>query len=230
MQSCELLERYAVTKQWTAMERMLAGLSNAGLRRMESVAREQVLPRLDNAPFWDMLLHMVAYKRAAFLSGAVAVEHLARNGTLDFGTESVERLYRHLEETHPASVAKICDMMLPKMQTERQVEDLWKAFHVDDAPTRLAMLLRIDSSLSYFLIFKTLKTADDGDAARRCCAAIIKRNNDRAFNAACILKMYFGLENLSGRFSLQIEPYELSHIDRDFATFQRALDGKRPQL
>ena len=87
-------------RDWTGVERLLGSLSNMELRRMERVMREEVLTRLDNGLFWETLLHIIIYKRAAFLSGVVAVEHLARDGTLDFGNEWVKRLYEYLRETN----------------------------------------------------------------------------------------------------------------------------------
>ena len=222
--------RLVVLRDWDGLERMLHSLSNMELRRMERVMREEVLPTLDNALFWEALLHLIIYKRSAFIAGVVAVEHLAKDGTLDFRTESVNRLYEHLRETDEASVVKLCNMMLPQLRTEAQVMEMWRAFHVDGEVARLGMLLKVDSELSYYLLFKTLKLVEDKAVARKCCATLIRRQDDRAFNAVCIIKAYFGLDDLPGRFSLKIEPYELSHIDRDFDTFRHALGGKRPRL
>ena len=80
--------------------------------------------------------------------------------------------------------------MLPALQTEVQVMGLWSAFHVENEVTRLTMLLKVDSPLSYYLIFKTLKLIEDKVVARKCCMSLIKRQDDRAFNAVCIIKAY----------------------------------------
>ena len=217
-------------RDWEGLARMLSGLSNMELRRMERVMREEVLTKLENEPFWETLLHIIIFKRAAFLSGASAVEHLAEDGTLDFETEGVRRLYEHLRETNAESLVKICNIMLPALKDEKQVAGAWKAFHIDDEVTRLSMLLKVDSTLSYFLIFKILKMIEDKVIAHRCCTTLMRRQDDRAFNAVSLIKAYFGLDDLSGRFSLSIEQYELSHIDRDFATFEHVLNGKRPRI
>ena len=217
-------------RDWEGLGRMLRSLSNMEFRRMERVMREEVLTELDNEAFWETLLHIIIYKRAGFISGATAVGHLATDGTLNFEAEGVKLLYEHLKETDEGSIVKLCNMMLPALQTEAQVMGLWSAFHVENEVTRLTMLLKVDSPLSYYLIFKTLKLIEDKVVARKCCMSLIKRQDDRAFNAVCIIKAYFRLDDLPGRFSMKIEPYELSHIDRNYDTFCHVLDGKRPKV
>ena len=230
MENRERVMQFVGTRDWDGLGRMLSSLSNREFKRMECVMRENVLPRLENGLFWEILLHIIIYKRAAFITGVVAVRHLAEDGTLDFEDEHVERLYVHLKETHPESLVKVCNMMMPMLQTKEQVEGMMKAFHVENEVMRLSILLKVDSLLSYHLIFKTLKLIEDKVIARKCCMSLIKRQNDMAFNAVSLIKTYFGLDDLPARFSLTIEPYELSHIDRDFDTFRHVLEGKRPKV
>ena len=120
--------------------------------------------------------------------------------------------------------------MLPLMQTEEQAWGLLEAFHVENEVTRLSVLLKVNSPLSYYLIFKTLKLVEDKVIAHKCCMVIIKRGDDKAFNMVSLIKTYFGLDELPARFSLTIEPYELSHIDKDFDAFLHVLNGKRPRI
>ena len=218
------------TRDWEGMTQMLGSLSNMELRRMEHVMREEVLTGLENDLFWETLLHLIIFKRAAFISGVTAVTHLAKDGTLDFEVESVGRLCEHLKATNQESLVKMCNMMVPELRTEAQVMGMFEAFHVENEVTRLAVLLKAEHDLSYYLIFKTLKLIEDKLVARKCCVALMKRQDDRAFNAVCLIKAYFGLDDLPARFSLTIEQYELSHIDRDYNTFIHVLNGKRPRI
>ena len=197
---------------------------------MERVMREEVLTGLENDLFWETLLHLIIFKRAAFISGVTALTHLAKDGTLDFEVESVGRLCEHLKATNQESLVKMCNMMVPELRTEAQVMGMFEAFHVENEVTRLAVLLKAEHDLSYYLIFKTLKLIEDKLVARKCCVALMKRQDDRAFNAVCLIKAYFGLDDLPARFSLTIEQYELSHIDRDYNTFIHVLNGKRPRI
>lgn len=218
------------TRDWEGLTQMLGSLSNMELRRMERVMREEVLTGLENDLFWETLLHLIIFKRAAFISGVTALTHLVKDGTLDFEVKSVDRLCEHLKATNQESLVKMCNMMVPELRTEAQVMGMFEAFHVENEVTRLAVLLKAEHDLSYYLIFKTLKLIEDKLVARKCCVALMKRQDDRAFNAVCLIKAYFGLDDLPARFSLTIEQYELSHIDRDYNTFIHVLNGKRPRI
>ena len=218
------------TRDWDGLTQMLRSLSNMELRRMERVMREEVLTGLENGLFWETQLHIIVFKRAAFISGVTAVAHLAKDGTLDFETEGVRRLYEYLKATNAESLVKMCNMMVPELRTETQVSGMFEAFHVENEVTRLSVLLKAEHDLSYYLIFKTLKLVEDKVIARKCCVTLMKRQDDRAFNVVCLIKAYFGLDDLPARFSLTIEQYELSHIDRDYDTFIHVLNGKRPKI
>lgn len=226
----ERLEQLIGTRDWEGLTQMLGNLSNMELRRMERVMREEVLTGLENDLFWETLLHLIIFKRAAFISGVTALTHLVKDRTLDFEVKSVGRLCEHLKATNQESLVKMCNMMVPELRTEAQVMGMFEAFHVENEVTRLAVLLKAEHDLSYYLIFKTLKLIEDKLVARKCCVALMKRQDDRAFNAVCLIKAYFGLDDLPARFSLTIEQYELSHIDRDYNTFIHVLNGKRPRI
>ena len=230
MANKERVTQLISTRDWEGLTQMLGNLSNMELRRMERVMREEVLTGLENDLFWETLLHLIIFKRAAFISGVTALTHLVKDGTLDFEVESVGRLFEHLKATNQESLVKMCNMMVPELRTEAQVMGMFEAFHVENEVTRLAVLLKAEHDLSYYLIFKTLKLIEDKLVARKCCVALMKRQDDRAFNAVCLIKAYFGLDDLPARFSLTIEQYELSHIDRDYNTFIHVLNGKRPRI
>ena len=230
MTNKERVKQLIGIRDWESLTQMLESLSNMELRRMERVMREDVLGGLENDLFWETLLYLIIFKRAAFISGVTAVTHLAKDETLDFDLESVRRLYEYLKETNEESLVKMCNMMMPELMTEAQVMGMFEALHVENEVTRLSVLLKAEHDLSYYLIFKTLKMIEDKVIARKCCTALMKRQDDRAFNAVCLIKAYFGLDELPARFSLTIEQYELSHIDRDYNTFCHVLEGKRPRV
>lgn len=217
-------------RKWDSLLASLDKLSNMQFRKMEGTLREKVLPQLDNSLFWEALLHLIIYKRQAFISGVLAAKHLADDGTLDFSIPHVQELTAFLYQTKPEAILKLCNMLLPLLKTEEQVTSMFRSLHVERTDTKLAALLRVNSPLSYYAIFKTLKTCDERGLILRCCHALTKRQEDMAYNAACIIKAYFGLDELPGHFSLKIEQYELSHLDRNYDTFMRMLYGKRPKI
>ena len=197
---------------------------------MEAAVRTFVLPELANDLFWETLLHLIIFKRAAFITGAAAIEHLAKDGTLNFNVDSVKQLKTHLQDTHPESITKLANIILPLLKTEKQVEEMFSNLSIGNEVTILTALLKVDSPLSYYLIFKYLKMIDDKGIARKCSLALMKRKDDMAFNAVSLIKTYWFIDDLPARFSLNIEEYELNHIDRSFDNFINIISGKRPKI
>lgn len=226
MNTKERVMQFINARDWQGMKRMLSSLSNTEFRRMESAIRTSVLPELDNGLFWETLLHLIIFKRAAFITGATAIGHLVENGSLSFENDAVKAIYSHLKDTAPDSLTKMVNMMMPIVVGEEQVNSMFANFHIDDEMTRLKILLKVESPMSYYVLFKTLKMMDDKSVARRCALIIIKRNNDMAFNAASLIKTYWDIDDMPARFSLHIEPYELNHIDQNYNNFVNILHGK----
>lgn len=218
-------------RDWDTLSRHFSCMSNMEFRRTESFIRERVLPKLDNEGFWETLLHIIQYRRTAFLACAAGVGNIATSGVLSFDSVHAHALADHLAATHPASLAKLVNIMLPLLQTEQQIEALMQCFLPGDYRARAAALLRLDTPLCYYLLFRTLRHAgEDKQLIAACCQFIIKRGSDTAYNMASLLVAYFGITDVKTRFSLHIEPYELSFIDKNYDTFLRVLQGKRPTI
>lgn len=217
-------------RDWQGLQRLLGGLSNMEFRRAEHVVRTEVLPKLDNDLFWETLLHLIYLKRQAFIAGVTSCEHLVKDGTIKVQNEHTEALYNHLKTTNPESITKIANMLTPQLKTEQQMMDMFNGLHIDNDITRISVLLKTETPLSYYLIFKSLKMLDDRLIARKCCNVLMKRKTDMAFNATSIIKTYWAIDDLPARFSLNIEEFELNHIDRNFSNFVHILNGKRPTI
>lgn len=226
----DIILQFINSHDWEGMKRMLGCLSNMEFRRLEHDVRTYVLPNLPNNLFWETLLHLIIFKRQAFISGVICAEHLIKDGTFNLEVNSVKNIYNHLSQNNPDSLLKMANMLIPYLNTEQQVNCVFNAFHIDNNVTRLATLLKVESPLSYFIIFKILKYLDDHLIATKTCKVLIKRNNDMAFNAVSLIKSYFALHDLPARFSLVIPDYELSHIDKNYKNFLNILSGKRPKI
>jgi len=225
----EKAEQLIARRDWEGLNRMLRGLSNVDFRRMEKTMRVDVLTSLDNDLFWEAILHLIQFKRQAFIAGVTAAKHLAKNDTLSFTCQPVGELVEHLNGTD--TTVKICNMMMPLLENERQVEEMFDALGVADEVTRIAVMLKVNSTLSYYEIFKQLTMMHDSrDIGRRCCLALMRRKDDRSYNMASILRCYFGIEELKSQLALQIEPFELSYLEKNYDNFVHFLEGKRPKI
>lgn len=215
-------------QDWPTLDTLLAHLTNTEFRKAERMLRDEVLPTLPNDDFWAAYLHLIIYKRQAFLSGIRAIGRLAQERTLRFDTPSAQQVADTLDQPQ---ALKVIDMALPLMQNQSQITGLFRLFHIDDERRRVTLLIRIDTPLAYYMLFRALcHIPDNRTLALRCYRFILRRQNDRAYNMASILRTYFGLHEAKEQLSLHIEPYELSYLDRNYERFCYVLDGKRPKI
>lgn len=225
------LRQFILDENWEQVYALFQAMSNTEFRRAEEYVRTAILPQLDNDALWTALLHLVQYRRQAFLSGVLAVHPLAVLSSLRFDVPSAQAFFEYLQQQHPESIQKTVNMILPQLQTEQQMEALFHVTHIEKDQQRIAFLLKVESPQAYHLLFNVLcHLSDNKKLAMDCSHYILKRDNDMAYNMVSILQAYFGLHELRKQFSLHIEPYELSLLDRNEQVFYHLLNGKRPQL
>lgn len=217
-------------QDWEGMERFLSRMNVLDFRKIQTSLRKNYLCKLDNDLFWETYYHLIKHKKQAFLACIIAIEHLAKEKKIDFNNDYVKQISLYLQREHPDAVKSLLNMSVPLMVTEEQIEGLFNAFDID-VRERIAILLKTDTPLTYFVLFKNLKLLQDNKVLmKKCCLFINNKNTDLAKNMACIVKEYFGIHEATGVKSLNIEQYELNYIDRDRDTFINVLQGKRPKL
>ena len=227
MQTAQLRTLFA-QRDWQSLTASLDRLTNAEFRQAERLVRDELMPTLPNDDFWTAYVYLIIYRRQAFLSCIRAVHTLATARSLSFETEAARQVARELDEVN---ALKVIDMALPLLQTEEQISGIFRLFNIDDEQKKVSLLIRIDTPLAYYMLFRTLCHLPDNHAlALRCYRFILRRQNDSAFNMCSILRSYFGLTEAQEQLSLRIEPYELSYLDRSYDRFVHVLNGKRPRL
>jgi len=225
------LRQAIIEADWQKVISTLNSMSNMEFRRAESLLRKSVLPSLDNDSLWLTLYHLISYRRQAFLSGVSSIRHLVNDGSLQFDCEGARLLADYLRTTHPASIQKVLNMCLPLLQNELQVDDLLKTFDTGKESNHIAALLKANTPQCHYALFCSLRQMHEGKPmAMRCAQYYMRQGDDRSYNMAAILKAYFGLDELQGRFSLRIEPYELSLLESGSEAFYYLLDGRRPNI
>lgn len=210
------------------LRRTLDRLSNADFRRVERQVRTELLPTLPNDTFFTTLLYLIIYRPQAFLTGILAVGHLADNSTLDFTVPSARQLAQRLT---PQQAQKMAGMAVPLMRTEPQVAQLLSWLGIEGERSRLAVLLQADSVPAYYHLLLTLiHSADAHVMARQCCLHILRRADDRSVNMAALLHALFQLSDVSVPHALPIHPYELSALESSYQRFETLIGGRRPGL
>ena len=224
----EQLTTYLERDDFEGLRQWLGRLSNSDFRRVERIVREDIMPSLDNERFWEVFRFFAVYRPQAFLPCIASIRHLSDNGTLNFENDDVRKIAKELPES---GISKIVGMALPHLNDENQIEGLFKAFHFNDPFKCVSALIKQDSSLAYYILFKILKhNSDKRDLCVKTCQFMMKKNNDISFNMASILREYFGLQEVKGQFSLKVEHFELNYIDKSFDTFKYVLEGRKPRI
>lgn len=227
----ERLQQLIAEKKWEQLTVLFRGMSNMEFRRSEMHVRRVVLPSLDNDDFWQALNQLVRIRRQAFISGVLAVEAVIRRGRLNLECDGAVQLAQYLCDTHPESLPKVVNMILPMMPDVQSAEQLLQLFRINEARQRIASLLKWESPESYYLLFKTLQHCQDDVALLSSTSRyILRRNNDMAFNMVAIMKAYFSIEGLETQHSLHVEPFEISLLERGADMFFQILNGKRPKV
>ncbi len=224
----EQLTTYIERDDFEGLSQWLGRLSNSDFRRMERNVRENIMSSLDNDRFWELFRFFATYRPQAFLPCIANIRHLVDNGTLKFDNDNVKKISEELSDN---DITKMVGMALPHLNDVSQIDELFKAFDFNDPFKCVSALIKQDSSLAYYILFKILKhNSDKRDLCVKTCQFMMKKNNDISFNMASILREYFGLQEVKGQFSLKVEHYELNYIDKSFDTFKYVLEGKRPKI
>mgnify|MGYP006988831446 CR=1 FL=1 len=224
----EKIETVVVRKDWDRLPSVLEKLTNSEFRRVQPLVREELFPKLTNEEFWEAFSHFLAFRPQAFLSCIHCIKPLAENGTLDFNNCHVAAIRQLLTDTHKQ---KLATMAFPYLTSEKLVYQLFDALGIESSDTRLAIVVRENTPLSYFILFNMLKSMPDHhEKCLQCCKFILKRNDDLSFNMASILRTYFGLNEIKNQLSLKVEQYELSYLESSFDKFRFVLEGRRPTV
>ncbi len=218
-------------EDWDALNQLFLSMTNAEFRRIEIIMKDQVLPSLSNHDYWKTYLHLLMYRRQAFLACILSIERLAKKNELNFDCEPAKNVFLWLKENSPESVLKVVRMAVPLLTSEPQIVGFFRLFEINDEVDCVAILLKESTSFSYYALFDVLKrVADNRDLLCTAYFLIMKKNDDMSFNMASIIRSYFDLNEIKSTFSLHIEPYELSYIEQSYENFVHVLKGKRPRL
>ena len=216
---------------WPGLYDRLGRMTNAEFRRTEQVIRESVMPTLSNAHYWDTFLHLLVYRRQAFLSSILAIRHLSHSGELDFTATEALAFIGWIHANSPESAVKLLRMGIPMLVSSQQILSMIQWADIADSREVASILTKETSPHAYHALFMMLKHNDDHPALlRSACMAMLRKGDDMSFNMASILRSYFDIQDINSTLSLQVEPYELSYLDQSADNFMHVLKGRRPKL
>ena len=197
--------------------------SNARHRVACSALSDVVLPELDTSMFWSLFAHLHNADSKAYLGMLLKALNRIVSGkgwsVLETGQfASICSTFTDID------VTKTIVSLLPKAVEVTQAERLFTACGIGEGERRIALLLQVNTSVSDFMLLKALRYVEhDVVLLTRTCRYLIKRGDGPSFSLASIICTSFGLENVGGVFSLNIEPYEIARIESNFDAFCEAL-------
>lgn len=207
---------------------LLESLSNsdartAGFLLGETILAEEVKRSED---FWQMTLDVVTVNSKAYLGTFLkAARNLYKIGVLSISDES-SVLEAFARQASAIDCRKVLSALLPVARRPEEIAKLLRLFCEDSTKARADILLQTATPMAYYMFFRELKALDaDKEVLRLYAVKLIKKSDPLSFNLAGIISLYFDVRDIPGRFSLHLEPYELSRLENSPEQFLQILQS-----
>jgi len=219
---------YVENSDWNGLADYMEKLTHAQFRTAGAYMSGGILTNLPSRRFWACFLSIVERNPKAYLMTFLkaAVENYKAGG-LELEDPSFLTFCRRVADNGRAiDERKTMQTLLPILQTPGEVENLFNAFGVEDTRQRVSYLMNAETMASYFVLFNQLRELDHDKAYLQQCCTMLKRKDTRlAYNMVSILKRYFDLPNVKGQFSLKMDPFELSRMERGYEAFTEKMSS-----
>lgn len=197
-------------------------LSVAERRTAGYMLSTDLLVKCEGEAYWQCFLALVPASSKAYLGTflkALVARFRAGQKTLD---EAVLRDFAAVAT--PIDVRKTLEVLLTLRLGVETASRMVEIFTHNRLEPTAALLLKVGNPISYYLLFQLLRRADVDAAVLRHYALLLMRKADPlSFKMASALRLYFGLTDLPGTFSLHLEAYELSRLEQGFEPFLKTL-------
>lgn len=197
----------------------LDGLSNAQFRTSGYILGEVICLDVSEEAFWQLFYNLVSYNSKAFLITILkSLQERLQKGDVSLKDNGFSALCQIL---NPIDIKKLLDFLLPLMKDDTEVNYLLEICNITDAAFRISLLIKVDTLPAAYVLFSTLRYIEhDRTLLLKIARFLIKQSTPLSFNLASLIKVYFGLEEVQGTFSLQLLPYELARIEASYDAFR----------
>lgn len=207
-------------RQWSSITQYLGKLSNAQFRTAGYMLGEVYMPQLSDDDFWVLAQHLVDTNSKAFLVTVLKSWCSSMDTRSLVPTPSFFMSLKGREEDQ----RKALQVMLPVLVNPDDAISLMSAMSVDDVQKRIQAYLHDITPVTAFLLVKALHEVEDDRAFLvRVAYFLIKQNTNLSFNLSSLICSHFGLDEVKGVFSLNLQPFELSRLITDFNAFKKAM-------
>ena len=201
-----------------ALVRLLDSFSRSEQRTAGYMLGERLLHDCPTDVYWQMTEALVHYDSRAYLITLMKT-FLVRIGR---GTASLSDMpfSRLAASFNGVERQKVAFLILPELARPEQVEQLFQLMGIGKGHEQMVYLVRVDTLPCLFLLLRSLRYIEhDRLKVLQVARQLMKRGTGSSFNLASIIKVAFGLEELSGTFSLRLQPYQIARLEQSYEAF-----------
>ena len=198
--------------------RLLDSFSRSEQRTAGYMLGERLLLDCPADVYWQMTEALVRYDSRAYLITLMKT-FLVRleRGTASLSDKPFSRLAASFNDVERQKVALL---LLPELDSPEQVEQLFLLLGIGKGREQMVYLVRIDTLPCLFLLLRSLRYIEhDRQEVSRVTRQLMKRGTGSSFNVASIIKVAFGLDELTGTFSLRLQPYQIARLEQSYEAF-----------
>ena len=198
--------------------RLLSSFSRSEQRTAGYMLGERLLLDCSAELYWQMTEALVCYDSKAYLITLMKTFLLRLSrGTASLSDVPFGRLAAGFNEVERQKVALL---LLPELEQPKQVEQLFQLLGLAKGREQLVYLIRVDTLPCLFLLLCSLRYVEhDRAEVLKVARQLMKRGSGSSFNLASIVKVAFGLDELSGTFSLRLQPYQIARLEQSYEAF-----------
>ncbi len=198
--------------------RLLSSFSRSEQRTAGYMLGERFLLDCPAELYWQMTEALVCYDSKAYLITLMKTFLLRLSrGTASLSDVPFGRLAAGFNEVERQKVALL---LLPELEQPKQVEQLFQLLGLAKGREQLVYLIRVDTLPCLFLLLRSLRYVEhDRAEVLKVARQLMKRGSGSSFNLASIVKVAFGLDELSGTFSLRLQPYQIARLEQSYEAF-----------
>ena len=198
--------------------RLLSSFSRSEQRTAGYMLGERLLLDCSAELYWQMTEALVCYDSKAYLITLMKTFLLRLSrGTASLSDVPFGRLAAGFNEVERQKVALL---LLPELEQPKQVEQLFQLLGLAKGREQLVYLIRVDTLPCLFLLLRSLRYVEhDRAEVLKVARQLMKRGSGCSFNLASIVKVAFGLDELSGTFSLRLQPYQIARLEQSYEAF-----------
>lgn len=198
--------------------RLLSSFSRSEQRTAGYMLGERLLLDCPVELYWQMTEALVGYDSKAYLITLMKTFLLRLSrGTASLSDVPFGRLAAGFNEVERQKVALL---LLPELEQPKQVEQLFQLLGLAKGREQMVYLVRVDTLPCLFLLLRSLRYVEhDRAEVLKVARQLMKRGSGCSFNLASIVKVAFGLDELSGTFSLRLQPYQIARLEQSYEAF-----------